>query len=171
MSKPKWEDLVIYCNGQLQWKHLPELSPRHRGKKAGHMIRSIGYFGIAYRRKIYLVHRVIWELFNGPIPSGRKIDHINRIRTDNRIENLRLVDNYANSQNQSKRKGTSSKHKGVYFYKRVGKYLARLHHRDKIYYLGYFENEDDAGLAYNEKAREVFGEYASLNVIPGDANG
>ena len=37
------------------------------------------------------VHRLIWEAFNGKIPEGFQIDHINTIRNDNRLENLRLV--------------------------------------------------------------------------------
>ena len=45
------------------------------------------------------VHRIIWETFKGEIPEGMQIDHINTIRTDNRLENLRLVTHKANMNN------------------------------------------------------------------------
>lgn len=41
--------------------------------------------------KKLLVHRLVWETFNGPIPEGMEIDHINTIRDDNRLDNLRVV--------------------------------------------------------------------------------
>lgn len=41
--------------------------------------------------KCIRVHRAVWEAFNGPIPSGLEINHINTIRDDNRLENLEVV--------------------------------------------------------------------------------
>lgn len=46
-----------------------------------------------------LVHRLVWEAFNGEIPEGMEIDHINTIRDDNRLENLRLVTHKENCNN------------------------------------------------------------------------
>lgn len=46
-----------------------------------------------------LLHRVIWEVFKGEIPQGMEIDHINTIRDDNRLENLRLVTHKENCNN------------------------------------------------------------------------
>ena len=45
------------------------------------------------------VHRLVWEAFNSPIPDGYEIDHINTIRYDNRLVNLRLVTSKENSNN------------------------------------------------------------------------
>jgi hypothetical protein len=50
-----------------------------------------GYYYVNIGRKKYSVHRLIIETFIGPIPKGMVVDHINRITTDNRIENLRVV--------------------------------------------------------------------------------
>ena len=47
------------------------------------------------------VHRMIAEAFLGEIPNGYQVDHINRIRTDNRIENIRIVTTFENQRNRS----------------------------------------------------------------------
>lgn len=60
-----------------------------------------GYFQVRIAGKKQLVHRLIWEAFNGPIPKGMQIDHINRVRTDNQLENLRLVTQTQNNRNKS----------------------------------------------------------------------
>ena len=58
-----------------------------------------GYDYVSIDRKTKLLHRVVWEVFNGEIPEGMEIDHINTDRTDNRIENLRLVTSKENKNN------------------------------------------------------------------------
>ena len=50
--------------------------------------------------KIYTSHRAIWETFNGEIPEDMQIDHINTVRDDNRLENLRCVTPSGNSNNE-----------------------------------------------------------------------
>jgi len=49
-------------------------------------------------RKVHegLVHRLVWETFNGEIPKGYEIDHINAVRDDNRLENLQLLSHLDN---------------------------------------------------------------------------
>lgn len=46
----------------------------------------------------YLVHRAVWEAFNGPIPGRLEVNHKNLIRTDNRLENLELLTHQQNTQ-------------------------------------------------------------------------
>ena len=41
--------------------------------------------------KFYYVHRLVWEAFNGSIPEGLQVNHINEIKSDNRLENLNLM--------------------------------------------------------------------------------
>lgn len=48
------------------------------GNKAGCLSPSIGYYVLRFKGKQYLVHRVVWEMLNGPIPEGYLIDHINQ---------------------------------------------------------------------------------------------
>ncbi len=56
--------------------------------KQGYYRATLSIDGIA---KTYLVHKIVWEAFNGPISDGMEINHINEDKTDNRIENLELV--------------------------------------------------------------------------------
>jgi hypothetical protein len=65
-----------------------------------------GYIVIGINKKTWMAHRLAWIYVNGDIPSSKFIDHINRDRSDNRIDNLRLVDPSENSQNQSIRRQT-----------------------------------------------------------------
>lgn len=55
----------------------------------------IGYLQVGLykngKRRNFLVHRLVWEAFNGPIPEGMQINHLNEEKTDNRLENLSLM--------------------------------------------------------------------------------
>lgn len=51
------------------------------------------------KQKQFMVHRLVWEAFNGTIPDGMQIDHINTVRDDNRLVNLRVVTPKENSNN------------------------------------------------------------------------
>ena len=134
------------------------------GNKAGCLSAKIGYYVFKFKGKQFLVHRVIWEMFNGAIPEGYLIDHINQNKTDNRIENLRLATKSQNAMNSIKRKGKSV-FKGVQKNKH-GKFESYIKINQKKKNLGTFNTETEAAQAYNTAAKKLFGEYASLNVGP-----
>lgn len=72
-----------------------------------------GYIRISRENKIRYMHRWIWEQIYGPIPAGWEIDHINGVRTDNRLCNLRCIPQTANKRNMKKRHDNSSGVQGV----------------------------------------------------------
>jgi len=153
-----------YKDGEIFWKDTcPAIL--WRGKKAGCFEQSNGYMMVALKKKKYLVHRVIWQMHNGHLESKHWLDHINRDRLDNRLENLRRATAGQNISNQVKRKNCSSNYKGVYKLKRSGKFYAQLCVNKKNIYLGYFECEKAAALAFNEAAIKHCGEFAVLNVV------
>ena len=61
--------------------------------------KPTGYVSVTLGCKTYSAHRLIWEVFNGKIPEGMEIDHINTIRYDNRLENLRIRTHKENCNN------------------------------------------------------------------------
>ena len=91
--------------GELRWRKRPECpawSGRFAGTKAGTLhVTKDGkrYVAVVVDRRRLLVHRVIWTLVNGPIGPGLQIDHIDGDGTNNRLSNLRLVDQAQNAKN------------------------------------------------------------------------
>lgn len=73
----------------------------------------------------YLVHRVVWEMHNGAIPSGMVIDHDDRNGLNNRLENLNLKTIQSNAKNSRLSKRNTTGFNGVYLDRRVNKYYAQ----------------------------------------------
>lgn len=105
-------------------------------------------------RKTVNWHRYIWEHFKGPIPYGMQIDHINRNRKDNRIENLRCVERYVNAINSTVSSVSSIGFKGVFkSHSKRGKFCATIHPRRENIYIGYsYDSPFEAARAYDEEA-------------------
>jgi len=149
-------------SGSLIWKSRADRDAqwngRMAGKKAGSKHRG-GYIRLHINDKQYSAHRVIYKLAYGSIPNDMQIDHIDGDKINNRLENLRLVNN---SQNQSNRRpDTGKEFKGVY--KHREKYKAEIIHMGTRVYLGVFDSARVAAFAYDEAAREYHGEHAFLN--------
>ena len=92
-----------------------------------------------------------------------EVDHINQNKLDNRKSNLRLCSHSQNGINKYKQSNNSSGFKGVCFNKRRQKFMAFINKDKKRTYIGYFETAEEAGKAYDKKAKELFGEFACLN--------
>lgn len=78
-----------------------------------------------------LVHRLVWETFNGPIPESYEIDHINRNRTDNSLDNLRCVTHIENMQNWI----VSNRHPRSEFGKKFKEHFGIQPQKDRKLYL------------------------------------
>lgn len=103
-----------------------------------------GYLTTMFAGTPKRLHRMIYIMHNGEIPSGMEIDHINHIRTDNRISNLRIVSSSDNMKNKSLYKNASSKTHGVRFVKNRNKWAARIKVKGKDIFLGSFDEEGAA---------------------------
>jgi hypothetical protein len=97
--------------------------------------------------------------------EGKVIDHINHNGLDNRKANLRFATAQQNTWNKRKKRGnSSSRYKGVSQAKGQKKWRAEIHCNGRKIHLGYFDDEKAAAMAYDAKAKELFGEYAVLNL-------
>ncbi len=96
-------------------------------------------------------------------PPGMIVDHINHNGLDNRKANLRIVTREQNLYNSRKNNSGTSKYKGVTFFKRDKRWRAYITHKKKHIFIGSFPDEQAAAKAYDEKAKQLFGEYAFLN--------
>lgn len=92
-------------------------------------------------------------------------DHRDGNGLNNQKSNLRICTQHQNSFNSRKRSGTKSIYKGVSRLSNSHKWRSYIVINNKQIHLGLFEVEIDAALAYNEKARELFGDFACLNQI------
>ncbi len=96
-------------------------------------------------------------------PKGLLVDHIDGNGLNNRKSNLRLCTFAQNAHNSRPRRNSSSRYKGVCWHKVKKKWTVSIYKGGKRTYLGYYDDEIEAALAYDRKATELFGEFAYLN--------
>lgn len=125
------------------------------GAKAGSMDK--GYCKIQIGKKSYRRNRLVYIMHYGDIPHKKVIDHINGDSTDDRIENLNAITQGQNLQKKNKKPKSSSNFCGVHFCKKHNKWRATITVNKKQSHIGYFENEIDAAMAYNEKSLILYG--------------
>jgi len=98
-------------------------------------------------------------------PKGIMVDHINGNMLDNRKINLRLCNSSENQANSCLRVDNKSGYKGVCYHKRINKWQSYINNKRKRIHIGYFETDREAGIAYNKKAKELFGDFALINNV------
>lgn len=125
--------------GIFIWKR--NLSTKNK-KEAG-WIDGNNYRQINLKNKQYYCHRLAWLYEYGYFPEN-EIDHINKIRNDNRICNLREVSRVCNARNGKLSINNTSGVKGVSFFKRDNNWTAQIMINYKTYKLGYYDDFDDA---------------------------
>lgn len=149
MKQHKWhkeiKDILRYENGKLYW--IKRKSNRVKiGDEAG-SIDSHGYTQLKIDGKSRLAHQIIWLMFNDKLPE--QLDHINRIRTDNRIENLRPATNMTNQHNAGIRKDNTSGYTGITFKKSTGQWNVRIQTAGERYNIGTYDDLTNAIDAHN----------------------
>jgi len=136
MTANELRDLLIYdpATGHFIWKQRVAKCIQI-GDIAGNT-NKIGYVTIGLQKKVYKAHRLAWLYIHGNWPVGL-IDHINGIKSDNRIFNLRVVDETGNSEN-----------------------VRRPNKRNKSGFMGviWFQNKWRASITINKKTRRI-GDY------------
>lgn len=97
------------------------------------------------------------------VDSSLFVDHIDHDGLNNQRSNLRIGTHSQNCQNRRPCKNTSSKYRGVYWHKKNKKWASAIRLNKKLIFLGMFINEEDAARAYDNKAKEIHGEWTYVN--------
>ena len=134
---------------------LKAFNTRLAGKVCG-ILRTDGYIriGFSYSGKYLHVsaHRLAYFIFHG-FPPKYTIDHIDRDKTNNRINNLRDVEQAVNAKNRDVLINNTSGATGVYMDRRTKRFRAYITVNGKYKYVGMFKTIDDATIALNEQRK------------------
>jgi len=158
LTAERLRDLVTYDpeTGVMRWK-----TPRHGvtvGRQLGR-IRPDGYLEGCVDGRRYKVHRLAWLYVYGEWPSDQ-VDHADRNKANNRINNLRMANNAQNQFNQSMGSRNTSGFKGVsYRPKGRRKWMAQIQIDGYKLYLGVFETKEEASAAYQKAAEQMYGQF------------
>lgn len=161
-TQKRIRELFNYRDGKLIRKIT--IGSGVAGSEAGTSHNS-GYRAAIVDGKRYMVHRLIWVYHNGEMKPDTFIDHINHVRHDNRLENLRCVTHRINLRNQLRRITNTSGFPGVAFHKKQKKWTARIRTIDREVWLGTFDTKRDAIIA--RKVAERLLSYHELYDIDG----
>jgi hypothetical protein len=111
------------------------------GDEAG-SLQADGYRRIRINGKRYMTHRMIYMFHSGEITDNLHIDHVDKDKSNNNIENLRLVTKQEN--------GFNTDAKGYTLHKPSNKFMAQIKLNGKQINLGYFDTAEEARAAYLE---------------------
>lgn len=141
------EGVLTYAEGTLR---------RKKGDRAGFLSKSTGYLYVVIKQRRYPIHRLVWLRAHGVWPEG-DVDHINGVKTDNRLSNLREATRSLNMQNVWRSHADSETGLlGVWRRKdssRKKQFIAQIMVGGKKKYIGAFHTPEEAHAAYlQEKA-------------------
>lgn len=145
-----------YVDGDLIWK-VKKGRARVGDKVNGLSLN--GYKRVGIDGKVYLVHRIIYAMFNNDFPE--RIDHIDNNRSNNRIDNLRPSTARENGWNALISTSNKSGVKGVSWHKKSSKWQAHLRTMLGNEYVGLFTSLDDAKTALAELRNKRHGSFAN----------
>lgn len=129
---------------------------RSCGTPTGTLNKS-GYIYIGIKDKRVGAHRLAWFLVTGSWPETT-VDHINRVKSDNRWCNLRLASRNQQGYNREANRNSTSRYKGVSLYRKTKwRAYARIDGVGK--HIGIFNTELEAKLAYDNYVHAAHGEF------------
>lgn len=141
--------------GLIRW--IAKGKGRIKKKEAGTLLHS-GYMGICIGAKRWQAHRIAWALYYGEWPKDQ-VDHINGVKTDNRICNLREATNSQNGKNLKLSKANKTGVAGVCWSQRYQNYRSYIKVDHKQTYLGTFKDFEEAVKARYAAEAKYFGEW------------
>jgi len=156
-------DASTFKDGEQSASHVAAIwNAKHAGRPAFNTLnRNTGYRWGGVCNEAHYAHRVIWAMNFGVWPNY--IDHINGIRDDNRLVNLRSVTALQNSANIRSHADSRSQFMGVSFEPRSGRWVAQVNHDGIPHRCGTYSTAEDAARARDAVATVLRGGFAKLN--------
>lgn len=154
LSQLYLHELITYnpYNGEVRWK-----VKKSGNTKAGDIVgrlKADGYRGITIDRKEYYLHRIIWMFVYGHFPEA-VIDHINGIKNDNRLSNLREATFSQNNQNRGMLSNNTSGFQGICWIESSQKWRASVGVSGRPKYLGLYLTKEAAFEAYLDAIKKI----------------
>jgi hypothetical protein len=152
----EWRDIPGY-EGLCKVSDLGNVLSVRKNKNLKPGINSRGYSQVnlysSGKRKCFVVHQLAAICFMNHKPDGLSyvVDHINNLKTDNRVENLQVVSNRVNC---SKDRKGSSRHTGVCYHKKGDRWVSNIYLGKENIYLGCFKSENEASKAYQDALKK-----------------
>lgn len=162
LTQIELKELLHYdpIRGTFTWLKSPSATGRVEiGREAGYLHKK-GYIRIGIWKHQYWAHRLAFLYMTGEWPKG-EVDHKNKLKDDNRWDNLRRATRSQNASNQRVYKKHTRRFKGVSPCN--GRFKAVIGYGGKTYHIGMFKTEEAAARAYDVEAIKAHGEFASLN--------
>ena len=160
-SLPSRDEIISRISYDPETGQFTRLTP-HKGPKKSAIagcVHADGYVHVHLLGRNYLAHRLAWLCMTGETPP--RVDHKNRIRSDNRWGNLRLATQAENAINSGAISTNTSGHRGVAFHKGAKKWRAYIVVDGKQKHLGLHETIESAASAYKTAAKRYFGDFAA----------
>jgi len=158
ITQAKVLELYDYKNGELYWKKSTNNKVKIGSKAGGNSVNSDGRKSISINKKRYLASRIIFLHQKGYLPS--MIDHVNGIKTDNCIENLRPATSLTNNQNAKIRSDNISGFKGISWSKDKKKWSVQIRINGKKKSFGHFKDLELADLVSQEARNKYHKDFA-----------
>jgi len=158
LTADRLRELLDYnpVTGVFLWK-IDRASTARVGSTAGYRRRD-GYTGMKIEQRELLAHRVAWLHVHGRWPVDQ-LDHVNGIKSDNRLTNLREASRAENKCNTKRPATNTSGFKGVTWHIHTKRWVARLTINRRRVHLGYFSTADEAHTAYCTAAAQRYGRF------------
>lgn len=159
--KEEWK--IIKQSNYYQVSNLGRVMGLKRGIILKPFPDSWGYPTVDIHRKKIKVHMLVAEAFMDEKQPKMQIDHIDRNKWNNYLNNLRYVTQSENRYNMNSYKDSKSNYKGVSWHKASNKWTAKIRKNKKDRYIGLFESEIEAALAYDKIAYKIDPIHSKLN--------
>jgi len=153
----RFNEAFEYCNGELYWKINTNPSKRLIGKRAGCLSSMYGVVNLD--GQAYCIHKVIFCMHHGYMPEV--VDHINGVKKDHRIENLRAANHQSNNWNKTVQSNNKLRMKNISWHKQNKKYWVQITQNRKKVYSQMFDDLELAELVAVMAREKYHGKFAN----------